>query len=64
VDSTATELRDLAKAIEHACLECPCTSVAKAIVRPCVDHLNLLARLHELNAAPPEPSYSRPGYGD
>lgn len=62
--TTSSELRTLAKQIEQACLEAPCLSVAIDIVRPCVDHLNLLARLHELNAAPNHMHGPRPGYGD
>ena len=58
---TATELRALATAIENHTLQCPVFGVAMPIVRPCVDHLNLVARLHELDAAPPN---TRPGYGD
>jgi hypothetical protein len=52
---TAKELRKLAQAIENHTLQAPCMSVAMPIVRHCVDHLCLLARLHELNAAPPRP---------
>jgi hypothetical protein len=60
-----TQLRDLAKQIERACLECPCSTVAMPVVRPCVDHLLLLARLHELNATPPEiRTQRRPGFGE
>lgn len=53
------ELRHLAKALEMACLQSPACGPALPAVRCCVDHLNLLARLHELNAAP-----NPPGYGD
>jgi hypothetical protein len=62
--NTANELRDLAKAIENHVLQSPVLSVAGPIVRVCVDHLNLLARLHELHAQPPDPKSTRPGYGD
>lgn len=57
---TALELRDLATAIERACMDSPIASCAMPIVRNCVDHLHLLARLHEINAMQPNP----PGYGD
>ena len=57
MSATAERLRDLAKAIERACLESPVCGPALPIVRNCVDHLNLTARLYELNANPP-------GYGD
>jgi hypothetical protein len=56
---TALELRDLAKQIEQAVLEAPCASIALAIVRPCVDHLLCVARIHELNGTP-----NPPGFGD
>lgn len=62
MDSTTTELRELAKQIESVTAQSPVLSVAMPIVRTCVDHLMLLARLHELNAAPP--TFPRPGYGD
>jgi hypothetical protein len=54
---TAIELRDLAKMIEQACLASPCAGPAMSIVRSCVDHLNCLARLHELNGMPDPPTY-------
>jgi hypothetical protein len=47
--STATELRDLAKAIETVTLGSPVAGIALPVVRNCVDHLNCLARLYELN---------------
>jgi hypothetical protein len=50
--TTAQELRDLARLIEEGCLGSPVAGVALRIVRPCVDHLNCLARLHELHAMP------------
>jgi hypothetical protein len=56
---TATELRELAKAIEQVCLESPCVGPAMSIVRNCVDHLNCVARIHELSGMP-----NPPGYGD
>lgn len=61
---TAKELRSLAKVIENHTLQSPVLGPAMPIVRACVDHLNLLARLHELNAQPPEPDMHAPGYGD
>lgn len=54
MSTTWQELRDLAKAIETCTHESPCSSMAHPIVRNCVDHLLLLARLHELNAIPAE----------
>jgi hypothetical protein len=63
--TVARELRDLAKAIENHTLQSHAVGPAMPIVRLCVDHLNLLARLHELNAAPPGQHTSNPpGYGD
>jgi len=47
--TTTQELRDLAQLIEEATLASPVASVALRVVRPCVDHLNCLARLHELD---------------
>lgn len=62
--TVARELRDLARMIERETLQSPVLAVAMPIVRTCVDHLNLLARLHELNAAPPAQTNNPPGYGD
>lgn len=61
---TTRELRALAKAIENLTLQSPVIGPAMPVVRTCVDHLMLLARLHELNAQPPEPDVHSPGYGD
>ena len=47
--STADGLRDLAKVIENQTLASPVLSVAMPIVRSCVDNLNALARVYELN---------------
>ena len=57
---TADELRDLAMQIENVTLQSPAFTVAMTIVRNCVDHLNFLARMHELNDGMPH----APGYGD
>ncbi len=62
--SAVDELRALARLIEQATLDAPCASVALPVVRPCVDHLLCMARLHELRSmtlpTPPNP----PGYGN
>ena len=47
--NTADMLRDLAKVIENQTLASPVLSIALPVVRSCVDHLNLLARVYELN---------------
>ena len=49
--STADGLRDLAKVIENQTLASPVLSTAMPVVRNCVDHLNLLARVYELNGS-------------
>lgn len=49
-DAVATELRELANAIENASRASPCMSVACRIVSVCADHLRAIAAVHEKTA--------------
>ena len=47
---TGDELRALADVIERAKVDSPIASVAYRIVNNCIDHLRLVARMHDANA--------------
>jgi len=45
--SISAELRELAAALERACVASPCVVAAMPIVRNCIDHLTAVAAVHE-----------------